>query len=96
MNCIAKKIDLNLNEFDLASVDFKIILISQKEKNRVKKNWRIALAKAGYTQKEAAEKLGWFESQMCSRVAGKIEWQLSDALDLCDLLNVTLKDIFLA
>jgi len=95
MNCtknkqISKDVFILLN-----SLKVEQCTILPKAKNNVKWNFKKIISDAGMTQDEVAEKLGWHRSFLSRMISGKSKISISDLKKICELLNITLEQIFL-
>jgi DNA-binding Xre family transcriptional regulator len=69
--------------------------ILAKARQKVKWNLKRIISDMGMTQDEVAEKLGWTPSFLSRLVTGKSKIAIKDLQKLCELLNITLDQIFL-
>lgn len=53
------------------------------------------LALAGYTKRELAKKMGMPYLMLCAKLNGRLEFRISEAAQLCHILDIDMAELFM-
>lgn len=96
MNC-TKKIQPKKDTFVIFNgLNIKKFTLSPEYRAIVKGNWKKYISSSGLKQGDIAKKLGKYDADISNLISGKGEMKVSDIEKLCELLNITPKEIFLS
>lgn len=52
------------------------------------------LKSAGYTKRELAKKMGMTYLMLCAKLNGRLEFRISEAAQLCHILDIDMAELF--